>query len=220
MGRALFAYDQAAWHATDAFLGLHPNTEGLTHYLCIKTPTGWLVTFPKWSSARDRLLAAYEARETEHPGVFKAAAVDPPRETDDSLVAMELALETALKDFRGENRPYNTAVLPAPHSRLYVYIYPGQTKEAVWPIGGEVRCTISADGTRIVEKRTMHESILDIEYDPKLKIEAGTHSLSDMPEDTDVLCVLERQPRIPEYVDSSRGTFVIETDGSIHLTKK
>lgn len=168
------------------------------------------------------MLAAYQARETEHPGVFKATAADPPRETDDSLVAMELALETALKDFSGENRPYNTAVLPAPHSRLYVYIYPGQTKEAVWPIGGDVRYTLSADGTRIVEKRPMHESILDIEYDPKLKIEAGTHSnvLSDMSEDTDVLCVLERQPRIPVYVDSSRGTFVIETDGSIHLTKK
>jgi hypothetical protein len=220
-GRELYAYDQAAWHGTDAFLALHPNTEGLTRYICTKTPKGWLVTFPKWNIAHDHLIAAYEARQTEAPNVYKATAVEPSRETSDALVPMELALETALRDFQGAKRPYNDAVLPAPGGQLYVYIYPAPTENDVWPLGGDVRYTISADGKQVVEKHQMHKSILDMKYDPKQQTVAGyhTHILSDIPEDTDVLYVLERRPLMPEYVGSKRGIFVIATDGSITLTK-
>jgi hypothetical protein len=28
-GRALYEYDQAAWHGSDAFFALHPDTDGL-----------------------------------------------------------------------------------------------------------------------------------------------------------------------------------------------
>lgn len=219
-GRELYAYDQAAWHGTDAFFELHPDTSELTHYICLKTSKGWVVTFPKWNPAHDHLIAVYEARETEQPGVYKASAVDPLRETSDALVPMERALETALHDFKAESRPYNTAVLPAMNRQFFVYIYPGQTKETVWPIGGDVRYTISADGTQIVERRQMHKTILDIENDPKLHVVAGyhVHVLSDVPEDTDVLCVLERRPSMPEYVGTrSKQIFVINTDGTISI---
>jgi hypothetical protein len=222
-GRDLYAYDQAAWHGTDAFFELHPDTSGLTHYVCVKTAKGWVVTFPKWNVAHDHLIAAFEARETEQPGLFKATAVDPPHETSDELIPMERALETATRDFKAEARPYNTAVLPAPNGQLYVYIYPGQTKETVWPIGGDVRYTISADGTQIVERRQMHKTILDIEYPSDKKVVAGMHShiLSNVPEDTDVLCVLERRPSMPEYVGTpDKRVFVIQTDGTITLAKK
>jgi len=221
-GRNLYAYDQAAWHGTDAFLALHPNTEGLARYVCVKTATGWMVVFPKWNVAHDHLIAVYVARETDQPGIFKATANETSRETSDDIVPLERALETAFRDFKGAGRPYNSAVLPAPNGQHYVYLYPGQTKDTVWPLGGDVRYTISADGVAIIERRQLHKSILDMEFPPDEKVVGGVHShiLSDVPEDTDVFYVLERRPLMPEYIGTSKRNYVIETDGSIRITKK
>lgn len=221
-GRALYAYDQAAWHGTDAFFALHPDTNGLTHYICMETPTGWEVVFPKWNETHDRLLAAYEAKQSGGPEEYTAVKYDPPRESPDDLVAKERALELALSDFPKQSRPYNTAILPAEDGKLYVYLYPAQTKSDVWPLGGDVRYTISADGTKILEKRQLHKAILDFRFDPKLKIVSGFHShvLSDVPEDTDVLYVLTRKPAIPEYIGTAKHMFAVNIDGSIQVEKK
>ncbi|MGO8760011.1 MAG: hypothetical protein ACLQG3_17985 [Terracidiphilus sp.] len=221
-GRALYAYDQAAWHGTDAFFALHPETEGLAHYVCMKTPTGWEVVFPKWNATHDRLLVAYEAVETGGPENYSAKEYDPPREGPDDLVAKERALELALGDFGPFSRPYNTAILPAENGGLYVYLYPGQTKPDVWPLGGDVRYTISADGRSIVEKRQLHKTILDMRFDPAKHMVAGyhVHVLSDVPEDTDVFYVLNRLPLIPEYIGAGKHIFVVNTDGSIKVGKK
>ena len=221
-GRALYAYDQAAWHGTDAFFALHPDTNGLARYICMKTPAGWEVVFPKWNATHDRLLVAYEAKQAGGPEDFTAAKYDPPREGPDDLIAKERALEVAVSDFGAVNRPYNTAILPAEDGNLYVYLYPGQTKSNVWPLGGDVRYTISADGKQILEKRQLHKAILDFQFDPKLKIMSGVHShvLSDVPEDTDVLYVLTRRPSTPEYIGTAKHVFAINTDGSIQVVKK
>lgn len=221
-GRALYAYDQAAWHGTDAFIALHPDTNGLTKYICMETPTGWEVVFPKWNETHDRLLVAYEAKQTGGPEDYTAVKYDPPREGPDDLVAKERALELAISDFGTPNRSYNTAILPAADGHLYVYLYPGQTKSDVWPLGGDVRYTISADGKQILEKRQLHKGILDFQFDPKLKIVSGVHShvLSDVPEDTDVLYVLTRRPSIPEYIGTAKHMFAINIDGSIQVVKE
>jgi hypothetical protein len=221
-GRALYAYDQAAWHGTDAFVALHPDTNGLTHYLCMKTPAGWEVVFPKWNATHDRLLVAYEAKEAGSPTDYTAARYDPPREGPDELIAEERALELAISDFGTANRPYNSTILPAEDGNLYVYIYPGQTKNDVWPLGGDVRYTISADGKQIVEKRQLHKAILNMQIDPAKHIVAGyhVHVLSDVPEDTDVLYVLTRRPSMPEIIDGGNRVFLVSTDGRIQVDKK
>lgn len=221
-GRALYAYDQAAWHGTDAFMELHPDTAGLTHYICTKGPKGWVVTFPKWNALHDRLMVAYEAVETEQPGIFKARQIDPPWEAADDLMAKERALELAIASFQGEKRPYNSALLPAPDGNLYVYVYPAQVKDTIWPLGGDVRYTISTDGKRILKKRQLHKSILDMEYKAEMYVVGGVHShvLTDVVEDTDVLYVLNRKPSIPEYVGAGQRRFVISPDGSIETMKQ
>lgn len=221
-GRALYAYDQAAWHGTDAFFALKPDTMGLTHYICWKSASGWVVSFGKWNDAHDRLSVVYEAREADKPGKYAAKKYDPPKEASGDLTAMERGLELATHDFGVQKRQYNTAILPAPGDNLYIYIYPGQTKENVWPLGGDARYTISADGKQIVEKRQLHKSILDLEFKPDGQTAGGyhTHILSDVPEDTDVLYVLTRKPSIPERVGTQKQNFVVNTDGTIALTEK
>lgn len=221
-GRALFEYDQAAWHGTDAFFALHPDTGGLTHYFCVKTPAGWEVVFPKWNGTHDRLLVIYKAMESGGPENYKATKLDPPEEGPDVFAVRERALELAVGDFQAKNRPYNSAILPSEGGNLYVYLYPGQIKADVWPIGGDVRYTISADGKRIIEKRQLHKTIMDMQVDPSKQVVAGyhVHVLSDVPEDTDVLYVLNRRPSMPEYIGAGKHIFIVGTDGSIQVEKK
>ncbi len=68
----------------------------------------------------------------------------------------------------------------------------------------------------------MHKTILDMEYKPGSNVVAGMHShvLSDVPEDSDVLYVLTRKPSIPEYVGTQKRIFVVNTDGTITITKR
>ena len=216
-GRALYAYDQAAWHATDAVFALKPDSTGMARYICDKTPSGWVVVFPKWNEAHDQLLVIYEAREKD--GKFVARKLDHPVPADSALLAKERALELAFADFPKPNRPYNTAILPAPDGNFFVYLYPGQTSENVWPIGGDFRYTISADGKTIVQKRKLHHTIMDMETRANQKGGYHTHAITDVPEDTDVLYVLNRKPSMPEFVGTARQIFEIDTDGNIATAK-
>jgi hypothetical protein len=218
-GRALYAYDQAAWQGTDAFFQLKPDTAGLTHYICQKTSGGWIVSFPKWNATHDRLMVVYEAKQSG--GKFVALKFDKPSAAREDLLARERAIELATADFGVPKRPYNSAILTAPEGNLYVYFYPGQTRENVWPLGGDVRYTVSPDGLKILEKRQLHSSILDMEVKPDSGATTGGHShfLSDVPEDTDVLYVLNRRPSLPEYISSPQRAFIVKPNGSIVMTK-
>lgn len=228
-GRELYAYDQAATYGTDAIFALKPKTEGLTHYICVHTPKGWRVIFGRWNPDHKSVMVAYDAVE-KTPTKYEAHKIDPPTLGDKELQISEAALELATRDFTLPKRPYNTAVLPAPGGKFYVYLYPGQIKSNTWPIGGDVRYTISADGQKILEKRQLHKSILDAQAKPGSNEVAGYHFhvLTSLPEDTDVLYVLNRKPAMPEYIGiedtmkpaEMKKFFLINTDGSIAVASE
>lgn len=215
-GKQLAEYDVAAWHATDAVLAMKPAEGSITRYVARKTDGGWIVVFGRFNDKRDKFLIAYEASQGASPTEFKVKKYDPPKETSDFYFFGAKAIEIVLADFKRENRPYNVAALPAKSGQLYVYILPAQTQEGVYPLGGDARYLISADGTRIIEKRQMHISI--IEFAPSdQKVEAGFHTavLDDIPEDTDVFHVLSRKPSIPEWIGTKKYIYRIEPDGTI-----
>ena len=219
-GRAIYEYDQTAWHGTDAIAQLKPDTKGLARFLCIPATTGWKVVVPKWDDTKKKLVVAYQATEDPKTGKFTAVKNDPPVEPKEDLMGMEQALATATLDLGNPGRPYNSAILPAGDGNFYVYLYPGQTKENIWPLGGDVRYTISGDGKKIVEKRQLHKGILDTEYTKDAVAGVHAHVLSDMPEDTDVLYVLNRHPHIPEYIAvTAEKVWLVRADGSITLAE-
>jgi hypothetical protein len=217
-GHALFDYDQAAARGTDALFALKPDPRGLAHYVCTRTPSGWVVSVPRWNEAHDQLLVIYEARERE--GKFVARKLDKPVPADSDLVARERALELATADFPAPSRRFNMAVLPASGGNLYVYLYPGQTRENVWPLGGDIRYTISPDGKTIVEKRKLHNTVRDHQIKENQKAGYHLHDVSDVPEDTDVFFVLNRQPAMPEIIGTSRQLYTIDKDGNIETGNK
>jgi hypothetical protein len=224
-GRALYEYDQAAWHATDAVQALHPPDQSVGRYLALKSDKGWTVAFGHLNDQRDRFLIGYEATQGATLQEFTVKKFDPLKEDTSFYLAAAKAFDTALHDFQGEKRPYNVAILRAPPNQLYVYVLPAQTKTGIYPLGGDVRYLMTADGGTIVEKRQLHKSIIEMDPSslPKGATPAGgvhTHVLSDVPEDTDVFHVLTRQPPQPEIIGTrNKKMYEISVDGTIRERK-
>jgi hypothetical protein len=135
-GRMLAEYDMAAWHATDAVQSLHPEQSSTRYYIARKTGSKWAVAFGRMSDAHDKFLMVYEADQGKVPEEFSVHKDDPPKETTDFYFCAATALESALKDFQGEQRPYNTYVFPSESGEMNVYILPAQTKAGIYPLGG------------------------------------------------------------------------------------
>jgi hypothetical protein len=224
-GRALFEYDQAAWHATDAVRTTNPPAQAVGRYIARKSDAGWVVAFGHLNDTRDKFLVAYEATQGATLRDFTVKKLDPPQEDTFLYLAAAKAIDTALHDFQGQNRPYNVAVLPAPLNQLYVYVVPAQTKTGIYALGGDVRYLITPDGSTIVEKRQLHKTIIEMSPSsvPNGATPAAgyhTHVLSDVPEDTDVFYVLTREPSEPEYIATMhKKLFVISPDGTIREGK-
>jgi hypothetical protein len=214
-GRALEAYDQAAWHGTDAGQAVaHGDTRGLDVYIARKTAAGWLVDFGKLDPSGTTFLTAIEAQSPD--GLhFTAQRLAPPRADPGFLVAAAHAIKTAEADFKPvAGYCYNVAVLPRNDGSMYVYPYPAQTNANIFPLGGDERYAISADGMKILEAHRMHKGILTQSIAGAI---AGWHTVTveNVPQDTDVFHVLARTPSIPDYVDAQGQTYLINTDGSI-----
>jgi hypothetical protein len=225
-GRMLEEYDVASWHATDVFQDVKPEKGSTRYYIAEKLETGWVVVFGRFNDAHEKFLIVYQATQGTRPEFFTIKKLDPPAEDTGFFFGAAKGFEVALKDLGAVNRPYNAYAIPSESGQLYVYLLPAQTRDGIYPLGGDARYTFTADGGRLLEKRPMHKTILDIDYSPssnKLKPTVSgihTHVLSNVPEDSDVFHVLRRKPSIPEYIGTmDKKIWVIQTDGRILLGK-
>jgi hypothetical protein len=218
-GRQLAAYDVAAWYGSDAVMAMKPAEGSVARYIAKKNGDAWVVGFGRLSENHDKFIIAYEARQGKNPKEFSVKKFETPEEDTGFFLSAAKAIETSLSDFKGAARPYNVAVLPAASNQVYVYLVPAQTKQNVYPLGGDTRYLVSQDGSKIVEKRQLHISIIEYARPPELqKVEAGYHTavLDDIPEDTDVFHVISRKPSVPEWIATKQYVFRIEPDGTIN----
>lgn len=222
-GRSLYAYDQAAWHGTDAARAvLGSDSTGLQDYIARKTASGWEVDFGALDSAGTSFLTRAQAQSTDGRH-FTAQVFATPRSEGGFLVAAAHAVATAKGAFVPvEGYAYNVAVLPNDDGTLYVYLYPAQAKLNVYPVGGDTRYTISADGTKILETHRMHKGILlaktasPIGWNGKRIVASHfTEVLADVPQDTDVFHVLAREPHLPSVIVAQGQRYFIDVDGAI-----
>lgn len=223
-GRMLAAYDTVAWQATDAVMATHPKADPSGRYIAHLTETGWVVDFGRLNGAGDKFLVGYEASQVSGSGRFEVKSFNPERADVGWNLAAAKGVETATKDFGGMDRPYNIAALPRTSGGMYVYLYPAQVKAGVYPLGADVRYRLSSEGTKVIEKRQMHKTILEYAApaDRSESMVGGyhTHVLSDLPEDTDVMLVLTRQPRVPETVGAGAYIFTIDVSGNITVADR
>lgn len=217
-GRQLAEYDVAAWFASDAVVALKPVEGSVSRYIAKKTGEAWVVFFGRLNEKRDKFLIAYEATQSTNAKEFSVRRFETPKEDSGFLLSAAKAIETSLADFKGTPRPYNVAALPTNSNQVYVYVVPAQTKHGVYPLGGDARYLVSQDGSKIIEKRQLHISIIEFSSPADLQKVGGFHTavLDDIPEDTDVFHVLSRQPSVPEWIGTKQYVFRIETDGTIN----
>lgn len=222
-GILLNEYDQAAWHASDAAQTANPKTIEGQRCIARKENERWTVVFGKLNPDKSLFQIYYEAIQQAKRQEFKLTEQTAQRADNGFYLFAARAIDLALQDFQGEKRPYNVAVLPAPQNQLFVYVYPAQTKPRIYPVGGDVRYLFSADGTKILEKRQMHKSIIELASPPKDKekivFDTHTHVLSDLPEDTDVFHVLTQDPPKPSFVMTAHFMYEIGIDGGIAIKK-
>ncbi len=156
-GRDLAGYDAAAWHASDAVQAKQPKEGRVVRYIARKIGKKWVVDFGRLDEKQEKFLIADEATQGDKPDVVEVKALDPTKVDTGFFLSAARAIDTALKYFsehcEGKQRPYNVAVLTAEKGQVWVYLVPAPTKPKVWPLGGDVRYLVSADGTKIVTKR-------------------------------------------------------------------
>lgn len=145
-------------------MATHPKAGLSGRYIARLTEAGWVVDFGHLNAVGDKFLVSYEATQVAGPSHFDVKSFDPARQDGGWDLSAARGIETARKNFGQADRPYNIAVLPRASGGLYVYLYPAQIKAGVYPLGADVRYLLSPDGTKIVEKRQMHKTIL--EYAP------------------------------------------------------
>ncbi len=228
-GRTLAEYDAAAWHATDAVQMANPKNAAGQQYLAKKKNGRWTVVFGSLDADKMKFVIAYETEQLASAKEFAAKKDEPAKDDTGFYLFAARALGLALTDFGQASRPYNVAVMPADGSDagtsgadLYVYVYPAQTKPGIYPLGGDVRYLISADGMKILSKRAMHKTVIEKPSAKGKKVVAGvhTHLLSDEPEDTDVLHVLQQDPPAPEIVATRHYVYEVASDGTIRIKKQ
>jgi hypothetical protein len=222
-GRMLAEYDAASWHATDAVVALKPAQGVVRRYIARKGDAGWVVAFGRFNESKGAFLIVYEATQGSSLNEFSVKTYDPPQTDIGFFYTAAKGIELALENSHLEKRPYNTYVLPLDSGQFYVYVLPAQTVADVYPLGGDTRFLISSDGSKIIETRPLHKTILEVKHSaPAVKTPVAgfhTHVLTDTPEDTDVFHVLRQTHPLPEFVGTKSGNYVVETDGTIKRAK-
>ena len=226
-GRALYEYDVSAARATDAALALlKPAADAglLGIFVGYRTSDGtWTFDFGK-SNADGSFAVAVEAKQQSAGSkVYLAQTISPPRKETGWLARAALAVSTMRAVFVAvPGYQYNYAVLDAGNSQLYVYMYPGQTSSKSYPLGGDARFLVSADGMTILERTRMHNSVLNVPTAPtELPSGSTLHAVfhsevtGPLPQDSDVLYSLLRKPPVDQDVLAGGHLYVITPDGSI-----
>ncbi|HEV8263851.1 MAG TPA: hypothetical protein VGQ06_02795 [Gemmatimonadales bacterium] len=218
-GRLLAAYDQAAWHATDAVLALVPESAlvkvGNTMVATQQLDGRWAVLFGRLADAKDTFFLVYEARPTERRDSFSVQAHNPPTPLVGPERRAAAALQVAMADFGVPQRPYNSYVLPRADGAFWVYFLPAQTDAREFPHGADVRYLVDSTGQRIAQKHAMHRALLNLAMLDSGVIGLHTVLVDDVPQDSDVFLVLARRPRRREVIATAHYNYEIALDGSI-----
>ena len=203
LGRALYAHDQAGWHATDRFLADTDEAarEGLGGYVVVPRADGRHdVSFFRGQGADRKVFwtAMVDGQE-----VSDATLLSEPRALTDAERVRRTATDTAVAAFEPGpdtmcpgHTPLNTAVLDAPGGDgFYVYLLTPMTAMNQAVFGRHHRFHISADGQDVLGSRIFTNGCAIFPANPP---EGGStvgivtnHLLDPFPQETHVMVSLQ-----------------------------
>ncbi len=182
IGEEMFAYDQAAWHATDRFqadlrrqgMDIPKVAErGLKGYVVEPDEGGRLrATF---YGERDRQRLAMARYVVENGRVVSGGFVPADGDRNLSLLALrmidarEMAMTAMMKPDHAmcsQSRPNTLVLPPRPNGMMPVYVLTTTTQAEIYPAGGHYRFDFDSEGKFVRERRFM-KSCFDVNSSPK-----------------------------------------------------
>jgi len=182
-GAQLYAFDQAAWHTTDALVARRLPTEKMEAIRgWIVEPHGAALTVTYFGLDGAKPYAIYAADYTEEKVVDERVPT-----TAEPLSAQGARMATALDVARGlqlkgcVDQPFNTVVLP-PQSdgTIPVYLLTPMVKADAYPFGGHHEVDIGADG-KVAATRDFTRSCAAMEKPANAAMAFITHLLDPHP---------------------------------------
>jgi hypothetical protein len=216
-GRALAEYLGAVRRSAEVIEHQLPG-ESL-QYVGKRNGREWTVVAGSLSETGDCFLISYAVTGAADSASLRIQKSNPIARDTGFYYLGARAIRTALGDLKllKNSHSFDVAVLPDDSGMFYVYVLAAQTVPGRYVLGPDFRVLVSADATAVVERRQTHRSEIQFrEADPR-RPAAGlhTHTISDVPEDSDVAYVIARKPSIPEFIKTRDHLFLVHADGTI-----
>lgn len=229
-GDLLYAYDQSAWHVTDAALAAIPKSSMslLRGYVVTPAEGGYRTTFYGGEAGRHFRIytAIWSSGSIAQPELVAPDARQPVTPDEERLIA---AKTVALGNLEGltscTDARLNSAVVPGttPQDPISVYILTPPTRKDMVPMGGHHRLDIK-DGT-VVAKRSFTRSCIELEK-PRASKKQGTpvammitHLLDPVP--TEIHAFAVHSAGLPMYVSTpDGGLYSVELNTGRAVAKK
>jgi hypothetical protein len=199
-GRLIYAYDQAAWHGTDAMVAKIKEPEKLLGGWIVDGPASspTLIFFDK-DAADPHAVYIAEFRDNKLTADRVLDPASPERTLSPERKAMIAALQKGKQAWRAAKPVYcadrspNSVVLPPerPGGPHLVYILTPQVENLAYPLGGHFRIEIGADG-RAGASRGFTKSCITMKAEPDMKATSLfiTHLLDPVPTEIHVFTSL------------------------------
>ena len=159
-GDLLYAYDQAAWHVTDAALKMLPKEAPvrLKGYIVTPDPSGYRTTF--YGGDKGRYFRGYSGvwtgKDVKDAQLYPLDGTVPVTTEEARLIdARTVALASGSEDlFLCSKSPPNTAVIPGPgpNDPISVYVLSSSTEKGVLHLGGHSRIDVK-DGKVVAQRK-------------------------------------------------------------------
>lgn len=229
-GDLLYAYDQSAWHVTDAALAAIPKSSMnlLRGYVVTPAQGGYRTTFYGGEAGSHfRIYSAiWSSGSIAQPELVASDKRQPVTADEERLIAAKtLALGNLGGLTKCTDARLNSAVIPGatPQGPISVYILTPPTKKDVIPMGGHHRLDIK-DGA-VVAKRSFTRSCIELEK-PRASKKQGkpvammiTHLLDPVP--TEIHAFAVHSVGLPMFVSTVDGAlFSVELNSGRAVAKK
>lgn len=228
-GQLLYAYDQAAWHGTDAMVE-DAKSQGRMDELAAKSG-GWVIRaapensleFVIFDKSQDSPKLLYAARLIEGGSkVVEHSFLDGEKAEPDAVTLrlikahrIALAAISGKDVLRCSQKNYNIAVLPPEtDGAIPVYLLTPQIKMEEVPFGGHTRLLVAADGTvgaaHPFTKTCLGLPSASSKDAPKALM--ATQLLDPLPTEVDVFTMFAA--RLPFYIGTPDGRmWSVESSG-------
>ena len=228
-GDLLFAFDQAAWHTTDAMAAALPEAlkKLLRGYIVTTDGNNLRATF--YGQKGEREYAIYAATWDGSAVVRPVLYGTEPRPTVSAeehrmIAARNVATNIDVigkLDLCSERTP-NVTVIPGatPADPISVYVMTPQTENGIWPLGGHYRIDVK-DG-RIVSQRAFTKSCINLgggaKKDEAVMMMTVSHILDAVPTEIHAFTMLSSG--ISVQVITKDSSFALwRKDGKIVVTQ-